>query len=162
MPDLLPALRSLRRFAFCIGKGIEGVLRGENGELWGNVDRVFKDSGNVLKLEYFEVMWGNTSDLEIWRQGETRTNGDGESTSGRLGIYVDLLKAHFADYDHKKPLTSIFPHLSARGILWYSLFKRIEGVDSRYAMHISPEVSSPNWSPRYRLSILDFNWCPDD
>ena len=139
----------------------EQVLQEEGGEVWGAVDRVFEDSNKLSTVEYFEVMWYQYGSLEKRGEGETSTNGDGERMLDRVGVHVDLLKGCFVDWHRKKPLTSIFPHLSARGVLWFSVDHLIKGVDSYYALQITPEISSPSWSPRYRKSLLN-NWNPDD
>ncbi|KAJ3481335.1 hypothetical protein NLI96_g7729 [Meripilus lineatus] len=166
LPDVLPSLKSLRRFALRIGRKFDEVLQGESGERWVALDRVFVDAKKLPKLQYVEVMWPSNSILRKQERGKTsNTNGDGLNMSDRVSVYVDILKDHFAGFHLQKPLKSIFPHLSARGILWYSLFNKailgFGGVDSFYALQISPEISSPSWRPRYRQSLLDPDLRPD-
>ena len=94
LPDVLPALPSLRRLGLGIDR-FESILQEVRGELWGAVDRVFADSRKLSTVEYFEVMWNDF--LEKEGEGKTSTNRDGESRSDRVGVYVDLLKDHFVD-----------------------------------------------------------------
>lgn len=164
LPDVLPALESLQQFAFCIGESFEQTIQYEEDlELWKAVDRIFAEPEKLSKMEYFEVMWYIDGTLKEQEKGETSTVGDGESTSGHLGVGVDLLKGRFADWNQTKLLTSIFPCLSARGILWFSLAElgRMKGGGSFYALKIAPEISSPSWSPLYRNSLLNDNWHPE-
>ncbi|KAJ3475588.1 hypothetical protein NLI96_g11741 [Meripilus lineatus] len=82
LPDVLPALPSLRRIGLYIDR-LEQVLQEERRELWGAVDRVFADSKKLSTVEYFEVMWTMVAPLEEKKEGGRRVP-TGMERAGRI------------------------------------------------------------------------------
>ncbi|KAJ3476355.1 hypothetical protein NLI96_g11212 [Meripilus lineatus] len=164
LSQILPG--SLSHLALRFSEGFNSLFAETNETLWSAVDSALGDPERFPALKYFEMQWfvsrsdhNMKNDFDSVKRSEAfpshREDTDYWGLANRQ-LHLKGQKGWIAFSLHQRPLASLVPNLSSRGILWCGFWNGFS-LEGDYVLQIPQigEVSLDHWDPPMRRSLFN-------